>query len=908
MELTFDDVARLPMPGDNVAIASRRLGGGTRIRRGATVFELDRSVLQGHRFAVEPIRAGEALLSWELPFGIATRDIDPGHYVCNDGILEALSGRDLGGFVLPSQANFADCIEAYRLTEAEFNPGRQVDPIDAAEALTFDGYDRGARGVGTRNCVVVLGTSSRTASFARNVAARLHTATHGERTRIDGIVAVDHTEGGSRAVPNNREVVLRTLAGFCVHPNVGAVLAVDDGTEAVSNRHLQEYLRAHGYPIQQVPHAFLSLDAALEDKQRQAESQIRQWLPAVERCARRALPLRHLKLALQCGGSDAFSGISGNPLVGWMARELIRRGGAANLAETAELIGAESYVLANVRDYETAQRFLGMVDRFKERAARHGVSAEGNPTGGNKYRGLYNIVLKSIGAARKRDPAVRLDHVIDYGEPMAAPGYYFMDSPGNDPESIAGQVAAGCNIIYFVTGNGAITNFPFVPTIKVITTSERYALLSADMDVNAGAYLDGRDMDELGAELMDLTVRVASGQRSLGERAGHAQVQIWRNWEQEAGSSRLDELLKAPLPANTPTAVRTVAGPSIRFTAIKTEQGCVTDQIGLVLPTSLCSGQVARMAAQRLNAAGVGRDLGLSRFVALVHTEGCGMAAVASRVAGIDALLSYLLHPLVGRSMLIEHGCETTHNDFFRERLGGMGVDVDERFGWASVQMDGGIERAMDGVEEWFAAAAAGFAGVEYAEAGLESLRLGLLSDGPLGEEAASAFARLCQWVIASGGTVVVPHSAGLSRHPAFSGMLFGHPEPAANLAHGQRPSAGGFFLMETPTDHWVETLTGLGATGVEIMLAHVGEHPLQGHPLVPLLQVTSEESITAAYGDDIDAVVDVEDSGTDAVDARASRLLALVTEVASRRLVPRAVAQRNTDFQVTRGLLAVSM
>ena len=145
---------------------------------------------------------------------------------------------------------------------------------------------------------------------------------------------------------------------------------------------------------------------------------------------------------------------------------MVHHGGAANLAETDELIGAESYVLENARDLDTAHRFLDMVNRFQERASWHGTSAEGNPSGGNKYRGLYNIVLKSIGAARKRDPRVRLDYAIDYGAPMAESGYCFMDSPGNDLESIAGQVASGCNLIYFTTGNGSITNFPFVPTIR----------------------------------------------------------------------------------------------------------------------------------------------------------------------------------------------------------------------------------------------------------------------------------------------------------------------------------------------------------------------------------------------------------------------------------------------------------
>ncbi|MCB0025458.1 MAG: UxaA family hydrolase, partial [Caldilinea sp.] len=161
-----------------------------------------------------------------------------------------------------------------------------------------------------------------------------------------------------------------------------------------------------------------------------------------------------------------------------------------NIAETPELIGAEPYMLARVRDLATAQRYVAIRDRFVAYAAAHGTSAEGNPSDGNKLRGLYNIILKSIGAAMKKHPQTRLDYAIDYSERMAAPGFYFMDSPGLDLESVAGQIAAGCTVIYFTTGNGSVTNFPFVPTIKVVTTTPRFQLLARDMDVNAGAYLD----------------------------------------------------------------------------------------------------------------------------------------------------------------------------------------------------------------------------------------------------------------------------------------------------------------------------------------------------------------------------------------------------------------------------------
>ncbi len=314
---------------------------------------------------------------------------------------------------------------------------------------------------------------------------------------IDGIVAIAHTEGGGTERPNNLDLLLRTLAGYIVNPNVGALLAVDYGTEPLTNAMLEQYMREHQYPLNSLPHQFLTLRGGFQANLEQGETIVRSWLEPVSQMGRTEVPASELKIGLQCGGSDAFSGISSNPLLSCVAKEIVQNGGIANLAETDELIGAESYVLKNVKDLETARRFLDAIERFKERTRWHGTSAEGNPSGGNKFRGLYNIVLKSIGAANKLHPDVRLDYVIEYGERMLQPGFCFMDSPGNDLESVAGQIGAGANMIFFTTGNGSITNFPYVPTIKIMNTTRRYELLSREMDVNAGAYLDGTPMEEL---------------------------------------------------------------------------------------------------------------------------------------------------------------------------------------------------------------------------------------------------------------------------------------------------------------------------------------------------------------------------------------------------------------------------
>ena len=405
--------------------------------------------------------------------------------------------------------------------------------------------------------------------------------------------------------------------------------------------------------------------------------------------------------------------------------------GAPTWPRTDELIGAEAYMLQNTRDLATARAFLDFVAQFKERLAWHGQTAEGNPSGGNKYRGLYNIALKSIGAAMKRHPDVRLDWVVDYAERMSKtpPGLYFMNTPGNDLESIAGQVAGGSNLIIFVTGNGSITNFPFVPTIKVMTTTPRFELLSQEMDVNAGAYLDGKPMAQLRDESLGLLVEIASGRRSKGELAGHSQISIWRNWQQQ-DLSQLQTILDRPQPDGQPLAIETMPAKQ-EFDL----PGPAAARVGLVLPTSLCSGQIAAMAAQRLNqaAAGLSESGRRPRFAALPHTEGCGVAFASTREIYARTMIGYATHPLVDACLFLEHGCEKAHNDYIHSLLRDAAL-AEEDFGWASVQLDGGIANVLDKIDSYFAARTTA---PRQQNRNDQKLFLALLSDGAIPDDAA---------------------------------------------------------------------------------------------------------------------------------------------------------------------------
>ncbi len=899
--LDFTAAGRLPAPDDNVAIAVRRLEAGTTLTLGRAISTLPHTVLEGHRFAVRPIAQGDALLSWGLPFGSALAAIAPGDYVCNQSTLDALAIRHTGA-KLPARPNFADRLEPFQLEERAFRAGA---PVEAArDVRTFAGYRRpGRRGVGTRNFVVILGTSSRTASYARQLAARLQPLAR-VHPGIDGIVAIAHTEGDGPGQSNNTREVLRALAGFIVHPNVAAVLAVDYGVEPINNVLLREFMQAQGYALADVPHQFLTLRGGIAAGLAEGERIVRGWLPAAHALVRTPEPVSGLRVALQCGGSDAFSGVSGNPLAGALVHEVVRHGGAGCLCETDELMGAESYVLKNVKDLPTARALLTKIAEFKQRLAWHGVTAESNPSAGNKFRGLYNIALKSLGAAHKKDPRTRVEKVIEYAELIQEPGFHFMNSPGNDLEGIAGQVGAGCNLFLFVTGNGSITNFPFVPTLKITTTTRRHQLLIHEMDINAGRYLDGESMEALCSENFDLLLATASGQRTKGEHAGHSQVSLWRNWRQ-TDATHLAELRARSAPDGIPLQLaKATAQPQPALTsplsAFRTDSGWATERVGLVLPTSLCAAQIARLAAERLNEKGLGRAQGISRFVGLTHTEGCGFGGETMHQLLHRTYRGYVTHPNVAAALLLEHGCEKVPNDMMRHQLEKAGVPLD-RFGWASVQLDGGIENALAKIEAWFTEKFSTLPPSATTLTDVGALSVGLLTARPVAAPTAAALAAVTRQIVTAGGSVLLPESDSLLANETFHAAVLGSTPAHATLAYGQPLTQPGLHLVASETDHWVENLTGLGGCGAHLFLTVVSENSQQGHPLLPVLQVAEAAQRGVLPADDVDAFLSG-DAGTDA--ATLGRLL---VAVAQRDYTPAVTGQGFTDFQLTRGLLGVS-
>ena len=922
--LPFSTVARLPATGDNVAIAIRRLEAGENIALPGGPHALPHTVLEGHRFAVLPIAPGEPLLSWGLPFGHALSVIQPGDYVCNASILEALAVRRVEGARFPDAPNFSDYTAQFQFDERTIRPAPPVERVP--QPRSFSGYRRpGNRGVGTRNTVVILGTTSRTASFARQLTARLQLLAR-VHPGVDGIVAIAHTEGGGNEEPNNTAEILRTLAGFIVHPNVAAVLAVDYGVEPITNERLEQFMRRHGYPLEQVTHRFLSLQRGLAAGLAEGERIVRAWLPQAAAARRTDEPLSGLRIALQCGGSDAFSGVSGNPLAGAVVHEAIRHGATGVLTETDESMGAEGYLLGNVRDTDTARAFMQTLERFREKLTWHGLTPESNPLAGNRFRGLYNITLKSLGAVHKKDPRTRLDTVIEYARPLreiADPGFTFMNGPGNDLEGIAGQVAAGCNLIIFVTGNGSVTNFPFVPTLKITTTTRRHQLLIHEMDINAGRYLDGESMETLAGEAFEAVVRTASGQKTRGEHAGHSQVSLWRNWRQ-TDTSHLEELRARSAPTGRPlrgaavgwsgTGVAPVDSSGVppvesrAITRIHTpltlfrpaDGRFATERVGLILPTSMCSTQIARMAAERLNARELGRGQGISRFVAFTHTEGCGFGGDTMYRLLQRTYHGYVSHPNVAAALLLEHGCEKIPNDVMRRQLETAELPLD-RFGWASVQLDGGIEKALARIEAWFTSGLAGLPLAPVAIADLGALTVGFITAAPVTPATSRALTQVANEIIGSGGSLLMAEGDALLANAEFRSGVLGDTRPHATLAYGQPLRQRGLHVVASETDHVVENITGFGGNGAHLVLTVVGEHAQQGHPLLPVIQAAESARRGALPADDIDLFLSGE------ADADAATLREWIAAVAQRERIPVANAQGFVDFQLTRGLLGLT-
>jgi len=247
---------------------------------------------------------------------------------------------------------------------------------------------------------------------------------------------------------------------------------------------------------------------------------VRAMPPEANKRQREPCPVSELMVALQCGGSDALSGITANPALGYACDLLVAQGGTAVLAETPEIYGAEHLLTRRACDEKTGEKLIQLIKWWEDYTARNKGSMDNNPSPGNKRGGLTTILEKSLGAAAKGG-TTPLNGVYKYAEPVTAKGFTFMDSPGYDPASVTGQIASGCNLVTFTTGRGSAFGSKPSPCVKIATNTEMYTRLIDDMDVNAGAMLtEDFSLEEKGREIYQLLLDVASGRQSKSEAQG----------------------------------------------------------------------------------------------------------------------------------------------------------------------------------------------------------------------------------------------------------------------------------------------------------------------------------------------------------------------------------------------------
>ncbi|WP_146520363.1 UxaA family hydrolase [Stieleria varia] len=491
-------------PIDNVAIATEGIG------LGITAVVRDREVTsrtaipRGHKIAVCRVEKGQPLVKYGQPIGVATVDIEIGDHVHTHNVRDQHDvSSDLSSVSPP--------------------------PFPESQRRTFQGFNRPDGRVGTRNYVAVMSTVNCSATVCHQVVARFDAQRMQRWPNVDGVFAATHTTGCAMQYHGIKHQMLgRTMAGYANHPNVGGCLMIGLGCEQNTAGYLAEH---HNVVALYAPSgekltrddgiAMLTMQTeggtrATIDK---AEKLLEQVLDQADRFQRSETDARHLMLAVECGGSDGYSGLTANPAVGVVSDHLVACGGTVVLSETTELYGAEHLLVRRSRNQAVAQKLLDRIEWWKEYVAHYGGEINNNPSVGNKAGGLTTITEKSLGAVSKSG-STALEAVYDYAERVNTSGLVVMDSPGFDPASVTGKVAGGANLVMFTTGRGSCFGCKPSPVIKIASNSMLFDAMREDMDLNAGSLLEGGDLQSLGAEFFDYALRVASGEQTASERQG----------------------------------------------------------------------------------------------------------------------------------------------------------------------------------------------------------------------------------------------------------------------------------------------------------------------------------------------------------------------------------------------------
>ena len=475
---------------DNVVTATRPLEGGVAIERTKT-----RALIpSGHKVAVVDIASGTPVRKYAQLIGYASTDIAAGDHVHTHNV-------------------------EFRNTDMAYEFSTDLRPVTPTSGDTFMGYRRENGRVGTRNYIAIVTSVNCSATAARMIADHFTPDVLADYPNVDGVAAFVHGTGcGMADNGDGFEALQRVMWGYAKHPNHAGVLMVGLGCEM---NQIDWLLEAYGLKQGPLFHTMnIQNVAGLRRTVELGIKKVAAMLPLANLATRTECPASELMVALQCGGSDAWSGVTANPALGYACDLLAAQGGTGVLAETPEIYGAEHLLTRRAIDRSTGDKLIGLIDWWQDYTTRNNGSMDNNPSPGNKKGGLTTILEKSLGAAAKGGTSPLMG-VYKYAEPVTARGFTFMDSPGYDPASVTGQIASGCNLVCFTTGRGSAFGSKPAPTIKVATNSEMAKRMSEDMDVDAGTILtQGVSVEEKGREIYEMFLSVASGEVSKSEAQG----------------------------------------------------------------------------------------------------------------------------------------------------------------------------------------------------------------------------------------------------------------------------------------------------------------------------------------------------------------------------------------------------